>query len=73
MKYRVNRPFVAIQPRQGGVDFITIPAGSVIELRGEVQESGLVDIMHGGAIAAAFLRDIEERADPLEGGTAAGA
>jgi hypothetical protein len=46
--------------------FITITPGSVIEVIGEVQQSGLVDVLYDGQIVAAFMRDIQARAEMVE-------
>jgi len=46
--------------------FISISAGSTLVIHGQVQESGLVDILVDGVLAAAFMQDIEERAERVE-------
>jgi len=63
--YRVVSPFVAIKSVEDGHKTITIPAGSKIQVRGEVQKSGLVDVELNGEIVAVFMRDIDARAERL--------
>ena len=43
--------------------FVTITPGSIITVKGEVLQSGLVDVLYDGRIVAAFMRDIESRAE----------
>ena len=64
--YRVVSPFVAIKSVEDGHKTITIPAGSQIQVCGEVQKSGLVDVELNGEIVAVFMRDIDSRAKRLE-------
>ena len=62
-------PFVAIKAMEDGHEdghrTITIPAGSQIQVCGEVQKSGLVDVELDGEIVAVFMRDIDVRAKRL--------
>jgi hypothetical protein len=48
---------------QGPFTFVTITPGSIITVKGEVLQSGLVDVLHNGQIVAAFMRDIDARAE----------
>jgi hypothetical protein len=71
MTYQVQEPFLAVRdepPRPFA--FVTITEGSVITVTGEVQQSGLVDVLYDGEIVAAFLRDIESRAVAVEASVA---
>ena len=63
--YRVVSPFVAIKSVEDGHKTITIPVGSEIQICGEVQKSGLVDVELNGEIVAVFMRDIDARAELL--------
>ena len=54
----------------GPLTFVTITPGSIITIKGEVQQSGLVDVLYDGQIVAAFMRDVEARADVVEASTA---
>jgi len=50
--------------------FKEIMPGSIVTVNGEVQKSGLVDVLYDGQIFGAFLRDIEARAELVEARTA---
>lgn len=64
MRYRIREPFVAVRPSDGnGFQFLTLHPGDLIVIRGSVQESGLVDVVYDGVVIAAFMRDIEARAE----------
>jgi uncharacterized protein YraI len=39
---------------------------SIITIRGCVQQSGLVDVLYEGQSMAAFMRDIQARAESVE-------
>jgi len=67
MTYQVQEPFLAVRDGQARPAFATITEGSIITVTGEVQHSGLVDVLYDGEIVAAFMRDIEARADVVEG------
>jgi hypothetical protein len=45
----------------GRMQFVTVPADAMLELVGEPQQSGLVDVHFEGRVVAMSLRDIEER------------
>ena len=50
--------------------FTTIEPGSVITVKGkEEEQSGFVDVLHAGQIVKVYMRDIEKRADRVEGQT----
>lgn len=71
MTYRVREPFLAVRdepPKRFG--FVTLSPGAIITIKGEVQQSGLVDVLHDGEVVAAFMRDIQTRAELVEGRTA---
>ena len=71
MTYRVQEPFLAVRnERTRPCVFVTIMEGSIITVIGEVQQSGLVDVRYDGEIVAAFMRDIETRAVPVEASVA---
>jgi hypothetical protein len=54
---------------RGGTDgrmhFVTVPAGAVVRLAGEPQQSGLVDVIFDGRVVAMFFRDIEARGERI--------
>ncbi len=60
MTYRLRESFLAVRddpPK--AFDFVTLPPASIIEIAGEVQQSGLVVVLYNGQILAVFMRDIE--------------
>jgi hypothetical protein len=63
MTYHVEEPFLAVRGEQS---FVTITEGSIISVAGEVQQSGLVDVLYDDHVVAAFMRDIEARAELVE-------
>jgi hypothetical protein len=64
MTYQVRERFIAVRDEPPApFAFVTITAGSTLKISGEVQQSGLVDVMYDGQIVAAFMRDIEARAE----------
>lgn len=65
VRYHVLSPFIAIKPLEDGYKIITIPTGCTIEISGEVQRSGLIDVVFEGETVAVFLRDIDGRAEQL--------
>jgi hypothetical protein len=70
MTYRALEPFIAVvysQPRP--FKFVTINPGSVITVKGEVHRSGLVSVLYGGQMVAAFRKDIETKAEIVESAT----
>jgi hypothetical protein len=54
---------------RGGSDgrmvFVTVPARALVQITGEVQQSGLVDVVFEGRTIAMFLRDIEDRGERI--------
>jgi hypothetical protein len=67
MTYYVREPFIAVRDEPPApFAFTTITPGSTIKVLGEVQPSGLVDVLHDGKIVAAFMRDIEARAERIK-------
>lgn len=68
LKYRVREPLLAILGDPGMVGkFITIEPGSVITVKGTGQHFGFVDVRFGDLPVKVFMRDIEKRADRVEG------
>lgn len=62
---RVKSPFLAIAtpPRH---EFVTIPAGAIIETLDDLAEPGLHPMKFGGVALLAFTRDIKERTEQIE-------
>ena len=64
--YRVISSFIGIKRADDGAyRLITIPGNTRISIRGPVLESGLVDVEFENQVIAVFMRDIEERTEPL--------
>jgi hypothetical protein len=49
------------------MQIVTVPAGAVLQIVGEAQQSGLVDVNLNGRVVAMFLRDIEDRGERVSG------
>lgn len=62
-KYRLKSPTMAVERRGADcrMSIVTIGTGTVVEVIGTVQETGLVDVRCEGRILAVFMRDLEER------------
>jgi len=70
MTYRAKEAFMAVRDNPPGpFTFVTILPGAIITVKGEVLQSGLVDVLYDGQIVAAFMRDIEARAEIISGAT----
>ena len=68
MRFRVLKPLLGNSSRAGvAAVLITIGPGSVITVRDEVEETGFVDVFYEGQIVKVYMRDIEERAERVEG------
>ena len=66
--YRVLKPLLAIRHEPGAATvLLTIAPGSLITMKGEVEETGFVDVLYEGRVVKVYLRDIEESADRVEG------
>ena len=71
MTYHVREPFIAVRDEPPApFAFTTVLQGATIKVLGEVQQSGLVDVLYDGQIVAVFMRDIEAKADLVNGKTA---
>jgi hypothetical protein len=67
MTYRVRKALQVIRDEPPKpFSFVEIMSGSIIRVNGEVQKSGLVDVLYDGQIFGAFMRDIETRAEKVE-------
>jgi two-component system, chemotaxis family, response regulator Rcp1 len=70
VRYRIREPLLAVRGEPGTPRvFSTIGRGSVITVKGEVQQSGFVDVSYEGQLVKMFMRDIEKNADRVEGQT----
>ena len=64
MQYQLQSPTMAVERggSNGRMQFVT---GAMLELIGEAQQSGLIDVHFEGRVVAMFLRDIEERGERI--------
>ena len=68
MRYRVLKPLLAIRHEPGvAAVLLTIAPGSVITVRDEVERTGFVDVFYDGQVVKVYMRDVEERAERVEG------
>jgi hypothetical protein len=67
VRYRLKSATIAVEQGRpdGRMQLLTVPAGALIELAGEVQQSGLIDVKCKGRIVAMFLQDIENRSEKV--------
>lgn len=65
-RYHVLSPFIAIKALEDGYKIVTVPSGSIIEIFGEVQRSGLVDVTFEEETVAVFKRDIDARSERVD-------
>ena len=61
--FRVTLPLVAVTQRNP--NFLTIPAGAIIETTSDLAEPGLHVVSFRGSDVLAFARDILERSERL--------
>jgi hypothetical protein len=67
VQYQLMSLTMAVEPggSNGRMQFVTVPAGTMLELIGETQQSGLIDVHFEGRVVAMFLRDLEERGERI--------
>lgn len=67
MQYQLKSPTMAVERggSNGRMQFVTVPEGAIIELVGELQQSGLIDVSFDGRVVAMFLRDVEDRGERI--------
>ena len=58
---RVTDPIVAVSPVPASSDFVTIPAGAVIDTTDDMNTLGLHPVTYDGRELLVFTRDIRER------------
>ena len=66
-QYRVNTPFLAVCSKEGS-KFVTLERGAIIRVNVErtIPCTVLVDVLYEGRTLAAFMSDIEDRAERFE-------
>jgi hypothetical protein len=62
-RFRLREAIIAIPSLRQSLTIITVPRGVVLEVVGEPQKSGLVEVLWEGRQIAAFIRDIESRGE----------
>jgi len=68
MKYYVREPLPAVfKQHLDSIAFLTIDAGSVITVKGDIGAYGFVEANYGGDDILVFMRDLELRADRVKG------
>ena len=68
-QYRVSAPFLAVSSNgDSSFGFVTVERGAIIRVDVEHPSPppGLVDVLYEGRTLAAFLCDIEDRAERFE-------
>ena len=65
--YQVVSPFLGVRLVMQRGQFVTVPAGAVVEISDENQERlGLITVSVNGETMLAFERDIVERSELIE-------
>ncbi len=72
-RFRVLSPFVAFHTVVTDKPFLTVPVGSIVETREEFHSPGLYEIRLNDQPLLAFMRDIDECAEPMALARAVGA
>ena len=68
MKYHVRESLSAVlKEPAGSIAFMTIDVGSVITVKGDIGAYGFVEANYGGEEVLVFMRDLELRADRVQG------
>jgi hypothetical protein len=60
---RLREAIIAVPSLRQSLTIITVPHGAVLEVVGEPQKSGLVEVLWEGRPIAVFIRDIESRGE----------
>ena len=67
LSLRVISPFLAMPESNQTPAFFTVPKGAIVETSFDLHRPGLVRIMFQGQPLFAFIRDLRESAEPLNG------
>ena len=62
-RFRLREAIIAVPSLRDSLTIITVPHGTVLEVVGEPQKSGLVEALWEGRHIAVFTRDIETRGE----------
>jgi len=65
--FRLREAIIALHPKpEERLSIITVPHDAVLEVVGEPQNSGLVEVLWEGRPIAVFIRDIESRGELIK-------
>jgi hypothetical protein len=67
LNLRVTSAFLAMRESNQSPAFLTVPKGAVVETSYDLDYPGLVRIKLQGQPLFAFIRDLRESAEPIEG------
>jgi hypothetical protein len=67
LNLRVISPFLAMRESNQSPAFLTVPKGAIVETSNELHQPGLVLIKLADQLLFAFMRDLRESAEPLDG------
>lgn len=68
MKYYIKESLPAVlKEPAGSIAFMTIDSGSVITVKNDVSAFGFAEANYGGDEVLVFMRDIELKADRVQG------
>ena len=68
MKFYIRETLSAVlKEHAGSIAFMSIDAGSVISVKGDVGAYGFVEANYGGDEVLVFMRDLDLRADRVQG------
>ena len=66
VRLHVTSEILAVSAKNADHRFVDIPAGSVIETTDDPAEPGFRPVKFSGKDLLAFMRDIQERTQPIE-------
>jgi len=65
--YRLQEPIIAIHPvSERGHTLRAVPRHMILEVVGDPQKSGLVDVLWDGQHIAVFIQDLKSRGELVE-------
>ena len=65
-RFRLREAIVAIPSLRQSLTIITVPHGVVLEVVGEPQKSGLVEVLWEGLGIKVFIQDLDSRGELVE-------
>ncbi len=65
-RFRLREAIIAVPSLRDSLTIITVPHGAVLEVVGEPQKSGLVEVLWEGRQIAVFMCDIESRGELIQ-------